>query len=198
MFENVAYENGYDLRLLEHNADRFIVVSGCSGAGKSSLIREIGRRGFQIFEEAGRQIVKEQLFIGGDALPWNNMEKFVEISIARSMHHMIRAARSGRLSFFDRGIVDQIGGLEHAGLRVPEHLVNAARRCRYHNRIFVTPPWKEIFETDEERRHDYAQAAASYDCLLATYKRLGYETVEIPKANVETRADFVLAHLPPM
>ena len=49
-----------------------VVVSGCSGGGKSTLLAEMARRGYLVFPEPGRQIVKEELFIGGDGLPWDN------------------------------------------------------------------------------------------------------------------------------
>jgi predicted ATPase len=48
--------------------DRFVVISGCSGGGKSTLIAEFGRRGYAIVEEPGRRIVKEELANGGSAL----------------------------------------------------------------------------------------------------------------------------------
>ena len=47
-----------------------VVISGCSGGGKSSILAELGRRGYHVIPEAGRQIVREQLFIGSDGLPW--------------------------------------------------------------------------------------------------------------------------------
>jgi hypothetical protein len=50
------------------------VLSGCSGAGKSSRLAELGRPGFPIYEEPARRVVKEQLYIGGDALRWGKRE----------------------------------------------------------------------------------------------------------------------------
>jgi predicted ATPase len=92
-------EAGYQPSLVQGKAHKFVVLSGCSGAGKSSLLGELGRRGFPIYEELGRQVVKEQLYIGGDALPWGNVSQFVELTISRSIHHMVTAARRDRLSF---------------------------------------------------------------------------------------------------
>ena len=37
--------------------DRFIILSGCSGGGKSTLLAELARRGFATVEEPGRRIV---------------------------------------------------------------------------------------------------------------------------------------------
>ena len=47
-----------------------------SGVNDANLA-ELGRRGFPIYEEPGRQVVKEQLYIGGDAVPWGNVSEFV-------------------------------------------------------------------------------------------------------------------------
>jgi predicted ATPase len=190
-------EDTYHPSLVENHSDLFVVLTGCSGGGKSSLLAELGRRGYSIFEEPGRQIVKEQLYIGGDGLPWANVGKFVELTVSRSMHNMILAARSGRRSFFDRGIVDQLGGLEHLNLPVPEYLAEAARRFRYNTTAFAVPPWPEIFRNDDERRNGFDEAQASYAPLLATYRRLGYEPVEVPRLAVDARADFVLARVLP-
>ena len=61
-------EAGYQPSRVQGKAHRFVVLSGCSGAGKSSLLSELERRGFSIYEEPGRQVVKEQLYIGGPQL----------------------------------------------------------------------------------------------------------------------------------
>ena len=38
------------------DSDRFVVISGCSGGGKSTLLSELGRRGYGTVEEPGRRI----------------------------------------------------------------------------------------------------------------------------------------------
>jgi predicted ATPase len=41
--------------------ERFVVISGCSGGGKSTLIAELGPRGHAVVGEPGQRIVKEEL-----------------------------------------------------------------------------------------------------------------------------------------
>jgi predicted ATPase len=108
-------------------------------------VAALKRRGFTVFEETGRQIVKEQQFLEGNALPWTNPLQFVELSVSRSIHPMVVAARLNQRSFFDRGIVDVISFLEHLSLPIPLYLENAVKQLRYHRRVFVAPPWPEIF-----------------------------------------------------
>jgi predicted ATPase len=44
-----------------YDVNRFVVISGCSGGGKSTLLIELGRRGYATVEEPGRRIVKEEM-----------------------------------------------------------------------------------------------------------------------------------------
>jgi predicted ATPase len=188
-------ESTYQLASLREQSDRFVVLSGCSGGGKSTLLTALERRGFIVFEEPGRQIVKEQQFLTGNALPWTDPLQFVELSVSRSIHQMALAARGDQRSFLDRGIVDAISFQEHLCLPVPLHLENAVKQLRYHRRVFIAPPWPEIFAADAERRHSFDEAKAQYSSLLRTYERLGYSLVELPKIDVESRVEFVVGQL---
>lgn len=51
-------------------AARFVIISGCSGGGKSTLIDELAKRGHAVVEEPGRRIIADERARGGTALPW--------------------------------------------------------------------------------------------------------------------------------
>jgi predicted ATPase len=173
--------------------DRFIVISGCSGGGKSTLLAELARRGHAVVEEPGRRIVEEELKCNGSALPWVDGAAFVRRAIAMALADRETAsALEGRV-FFDRGLIDAAVGLRHlTGEEVPGALGQA---YRYHRRVFLTPPWPEIYVTDPERRHGFGAAVGEYSRLLEAYPSLGYEVIIVPKATVTERADFVLETL---
>lgn len=172
-----------------------LVISGCSGAGKSTLIAELARRGHLVFDEPGRQVVKEERASGGDALPWTNGAKFAERCIALALEHIAAARGHAGTAFCDRSLIDAVSHLEHVALPVPKAALRALAARPYHRRVFMTPPWPEIFATDAERRQGFADAAAEYDRLLATYRARSYETVAIPKRPPAARADFVVAQM---
>lgn len=188
-------EDGYQPSRVADSHGRAVVITGCSGGGKSTLLAELARRGHRVFTEAGRQIVKEQDWIGGDALPWTVPAKFAELVLSRGLHQRVTAAGTGGLAFLDRGIVESLAALERLGLPVPDHFRRAAEVCRYDETVFVAPPWPELFRPDAERRHGFEAAVAEYGPLTAIYERLGYRLVELPKVDVAARADFVLATL---
>jgi predicted ATPase len=185
-------EDDYVPANVERARDKFLVLSGCSGAGKSSLLSGLSRRGHRVFPEPGRQVIREQAYIGGDATPERNVLKFLDLTISRTMHHMILSASTPSAVFFDRSIVDQVNGFGLLKMEIPEHLKRAVELFRYHRRVFIVPPWPEIYRNDSERTHSFNDAVTSYTALLQTYACHGYEPVFVPRMSVERRVDFIL------
>ncbi len=174
-------------------SDRFIVLSGCSGGGKSTLLEELHRRGYATVEEPGRRIVQEELATGGTALPWFDLAAFARRAVTMALADREAMRDQPGFVFFDRGLIDAAAALE-AETGEPA-LAALATQHRYNARVFLTPPWPEIYGSDPERRHGFKAALAEYERLERTYPALGYETVILPKVSVAERADFVLARL---
>ena len=97
-------------------------------------------------------------------------------------------------------ITPKTGSLFHADLQL-EHLTGEpalqllSSQYRYHRKVFLAPPWPEIYATDAERRHSFEAGLAEYERLEQVYPALGYEVIRLPKTTVTERADFVLAAL---
>ncbi|KVS42605.1 AAA family ATPase [Burkholderia ubonensis] len=173
-------------------ARRFFVVTGGPGSGKSTLIDALERAGFARSQEAGRGVIQDQVAVDGPALPWRDRSAFAELMLGWEMrsHHLARQARGP--VFFDRGVPDVIGYLRLSGLAVPAHADAAARRFRYHRRVFIAPPWPDIYTRDAERRQDFAEAVRTYDAMVECYASYGYRLIELPRASVKARVRFVL------
>ena len=69
--------------------------------------------------------------------------------------------------------------------------------CREHiyTKIFILPPWEEIYVSDDERYENFEQAKLIYNHLTDTYQNYGYNLIEVPKGTVEERIDFILNQL---
>lgn len=183
-----AYLNETNFPVVKSN---YVIISGCSGGGKSTLLSELASRGYSVVLEPGRQIVKEQTVIKGNALPWTNLEKFLDLALSRYLFQFNSQKEQQRLVFFDRGIIDAI----QLDTLQPEYFENAAKNFRYNRLVFLVPPWEEIFTSDTERKHSFESAKKEFNELLIKYKNFGYETVLIPKVSVEERVDFILEKL---
>ncbi|MEM7217075.1 MAG: AAA family ATPase [Pseudomonadota bacterium] len=174
---------------------KLVLITGCSGGGKSTLLAELARRGAQVFWEPGRQIVKEQAFIDGDALPWDRPEDFLQRCLDRAVHQYNSARPGDGCAYFDRGILDAVAGLERLYGRRTPLLQRIVDRYRYATRVFLAPPWPALFRRDAERRHDLAASVTDYEAKSRLLIDYGYELVELPRASVGERADFVLSEL---
>lgn len=172
--------------------NRFYIVTGGPGAGKTSLIEALRARRFACSVEAGRGIIQDQVRIDGHALPWRDPLLFAELMLSWEMRSYHAAEGSTGPVFFDRGIPDVMGYLRLAGSLVPDHVQNAAVDFRYNSMVFITPPWREIFRQDKERKQDFDEAVRTYDALAATYAELNYQVIEIPRSSVDERVRFVL------
>ncbi len=79
--------------------NRFVVISGCSGGGKSTLLAELGSRGYPILEEPGRRIIREEMRSNGSALPWVDLAAFLRRAIAIAIDDFSLSQRSRKLGF---------------------------------------------------------------------------------------------------
>ena len=175
----------------ESPSHRFIVVTGGPGSGKSTLIDHLQGMGYGRSQEAGRGIIQDQVAVAGQGLPWTDPALFAELMLCWELRSYRIAAAQTAPVFFDRGIPDIVGYLKLEGLPVPDHLHTAAQRFRYHRRVFIAPPWPEIYEQDNERKQSYDEAERTYESMVATYTAYGYELVHLPLAAVAKRAQFV-------
>ena len=62
-------------------------------------------------------------------------------------------------------------------------------------RPVFAPPWKEIYETDKERKQDFEEAERTCALLEQTYRECGYEVVELPRLAPKERAEFIVKPL---
>ena len=170
--------------------NKFVLISGCSGGGKSTLLAELGKRGHAIIEEPGRRIIAEQTSSTAAALPWVDMTAFAHRAIEMALLDLSDADQQGGLVFFDRGLVDAAVALEHSS--GAPYFKTLGKKRHYFETVFLTPPWPEIFSQDKDRRHGFADAMEEFERLEMAFGKLGYDTLSLPKVSPSARADFVL------
>lgn len=169
----------------------FFLLTGGPGVGKTTLLDHLRARGERCVAETHRRVIREQVAIGGSAVPWLDQQAYgertarVDIAIFDAMTDVEERV------FFDRGIPDTGG----RGFTPPPWLVEAWRTRRYNTHVFVPTPWREIYRQDAERKQSFEDCLVTHEFILRTYRTLGYEPVLLPLADVETRVAFVLAHI---
>jgi len=174
-----------------------VIITGGPSTGKTSIINELESRGYNCIHETSREIIQESLANNSDVLPWKDLMKFSERVINQRVehYHSVVSKNSKKYTFFDRGIPDVFAYMEHDNLEIPKDFLKLGKSLRYHTKIFITPAWKAIYENDNERVEDFSKAEKLEKFIYNTYKNLGYEVIEVPKATIENRIRFILDHL---
>jgi predicted ATPase len=167
----------------------FFVFTGGGGTGKTTLLRQLEATGERVIDENIRAVIREQVEAGGRALPWIDAKACCDLTTARDIADFDRLAGESRRIFFDRGLMDMYGT---NGVPPSPVLAEALRTRRYNTRVFVFPPWREIYAQDAERWEDWSKMEAVFEQILGTLRELDYEPVVVPTGSVEARAAFVL------
>ncbi|TOH88426.1 AAA family ATPase, partial [Vibrio parahaemolyticus] len=95
----------------------------------------------------------------------------------------------------DRSIIDSYGYSKLERIPISELLLAKCRELDYCRKVFIFPPWKDIYENDAERKQDFNEAVATYHEMVNAYTKFGYDLIEVPKASVKERVQFIVGKL---
>ncbi|NNF18380.1 MAG: ATP-binding protein [Flavobacteriaceae bacterium] len=179
-----------------------IVITGAPGTGKSSVIDQLEEWGYFCFHEIIRTMTLEAKKSGKNSKQITNPLAFVDdpyqfnlqLLKGRLTHYQEGSALDHELVFFDRGIPDVLAYMDYFGQEYDKHFLQTASNHRY-DTVFLLPPWKEIYVTDNERLETFDEAVALHHALQDRYQALGYDTRIVPEGTVEERTELILETL---
>jgi len=168
------------------------VLTGGPGAGKSTSIADIEKRGHTVAPEMARRLFQEKMDRGEDLSDIkNHMEEFQHIILARQLE-MESGLPEDKTIFFDRGLGDQIAYYRFFNLKEDDELRAALDMAKY-KKIFMLDLVNA--ESDGVREESAAEAAILEEYIRKGYEREGFEIVRVPVLPVGDRTDFILANL---
>jgi len=169
-----------------------IVITGGPGSGKTSLIHHLQKLGYPVMHEISREIILEARKSGTEQLFLEDPILFSEKLLKGRFNQYEEASSiSSPLLFYDRGLVDIVAYLDYAGTDYPQKFIDLCNEHRY-DRVFVLPPWEEIYHSDNERYESYSQATSIYNMLKSSYEKFGYIIREIKPGTIEERVEQIL------
>ncbi|WP_298770055.1 AAA family ATPase [uncultured Shewanella sp.] len=178
-----------------HDKQQLIVFTGGPSSGKTSIINTITSGGEKCVVEVGRQVIKSEVLKGGQALPWGNKTQFRDQMLKAELSSYQTNQHSSGKVFFDRGIIDCYGYSLLEQLAFTDELVQACKENKYHQAVFIFPPWKDIYVNDTERKQGFKEAIKTYEAMYAAYTYFGYTLIEVPFVSVEERVKFIFTSL---
>jgi predicted ATPase len=172
---------------------RWYVLTGAPGSGKSTLIEELHKRGYQTFTETGRLLIDNDLNRGLslDKIHVDSPEfeqRFVDEQLKREAFE-----DPNKLIFFDRGVIDTIPFHVYYKWKLPYSIQTSCRNATYNPIVFVLELLD--FEKDYGRIEDHKTSQGIQKLTAKAYKALGYTTVVVPILPIKERGDFILNYL---
>lgn len=171
---------------------KFYILTGGPGSGKTTTINKLNSLGYQIVPEVGRTIIKEQIAINGKGLPWEDKELYANLMLRDAVRDYISFYSNKEILFFDRGIPDILGYTQLINASQIAIYTDCSKEFRYNKTVFIFPPWLEIYSNDSERKQDFQEAIDTYNVMKQVYQLLDYKVIEVPRASITDRANFIL------
>lgn len=171
---------------------RRIVITGGPCTGKTTIINELKQLGYNVFSEVARKVIKQEVESNSNAVPWEDVTAFSKL-VLKEQQKDFESTKTG-VAFYDRGIPDLLGYLNHAKLEIFAELKLATQINKY-NIVFICPPWQRIYTTDNERKESFEQANLIHNELAKAYENAGYDVVIVPKSSLTNRVQFIIKEL---
>lgn len=176
--------------MTKHN---FYVITGGPGGGKTSLLECLASKGYSYIPETARQIIKERLLKG--LAPRPDPKIFAQEIFNEDWANFTSNSELSSLLFFDRSFMDSAWQLFNCDTVGYNKIKQTRLKHRYNNKVFITPPWKEIYSNDTERDQSFEESVEVYERLEKWYREHDYDIVILPKDTIENRVKFILGQV---
>jgi predicted ATPase len=161
-----------------------VVITGGPCSGKSTLINELKKRGYNCMDEVARRVIEERKSYEPTKSEWDIRQRMI---LERQVEG--ESQLESDLAFLDRGLIDNYAYFIHRDGKVPENIDFR----RDYGSIFVLD--RLPFKNDGLRAEDDKEAGRVHDLLIGAYRTFGYDPIRVPVSSVEERADYVLTNI---
>ncbi|KPM33789.1 ATPase-like protein [Croceitalea dokdonensis DOKDO 023] len=177
-----------------------IVITGAPGTGKTAVIDQLETDGFFCFHEVIRKMTAAAKAEDNQKNQVTNPLLFVEdpmlfntnlLALRKEDFHKAKEYKEQSLFFYDRGMPDVMAYMDYFGQSYPHWFREVCEKHSY-DKVYVMPPWSDIYRNDNERLETFEEAKALDTYLTKTYQALGYQVIVVPKTTIEKRVEFIL------
>ena len=164
------------------------VITGGPGTGKTSVVEELERLGYEVIGEAARIIAETDERFVGKAIYEIDWDAFHEAIIDWQKEEFGKIG--DRVVFIDRGLGDNLAYDKIHKVETSKEKLDFTNSFK-HDKIFVLD-FLDFYETDELRTETKEEQEELHVAIIEAYEGLGYEIITVPFMSVAERVQFIL------
>jgi len=173
------------------------ILTGGPGAGKTSIIDFLAKRGYLVVPEAATEIIEEGLKKNIEK-PWRADDYHIRMYELISKKQIDVQNTSAPLAFFDRGHLDGISYILLQKRTLYQYVVDCVQSSinaeYFNNRVFFIDSLGFVVP-GPARDEDLQESLQKANCLEQNYRTMGYEIIHIPPGPVEERAQKIIDYI---
>lgn len=178
------------LNLHDMNNSNKILITGGPGSGKTALINALENRKFNCEHEIVRNLTLEGKGNGIDQIflkdPLIFSEKLLELRIGQFNKKQI-----SENTFYDRGVHDVLAYLNYIKVKYDHLLTEKAEKIKY-DKVFILPPWKDIYRQDEIRYESFNESVKIHDEIVKIYNFFKMKIIILKTGTIDQRIENIL------
>lgn len=169
------------------------VLSGGPGIGKTTVLKELERRGYQTISETYTALFEQASLHNALDVFFNGPEQLESILLAEQVRR--EASLSPLLpAFLDRSCVDIIAYGDYLQVALTDHLRSQADRD-YDLVFFLEPLPADLYQNTSVRKESREVALEIHSMLKVAYMQRGYkphQLIDVPFGTPDERAQYIL------
>jgi predicted ATPase len=174
---------------------RRFILTGAPGSGKTAIIRQLELDGFSVVEEAATDVIAAALAQGTEQ-PWTHPSFIDEIARLQRDRQIRATYQADQVQFHDRSVVCTAALAVYLGYPFSPFLSGELERIQkeatFEHRAFLIRNLGFITPT-EARRISFEETLRFEKIHEETYRKFGFELVEIAPASLSERVSIVKA-----
>jgi predicted ATPase len=185
-----------DIQQVDRKQQRYILTGG-PGAGKTSIINFLAKKGYSIVPEAATEIIEQDLRKGVEK-PWLADDYHIRMYQLISKRQVEIENSMASVVFFDRGHLD---GLSYILLQkctlyqcILDHVQTSIDTQYFNKKVFFIDSLGFVVP-GPARNEDLQESLLKASCLKRNYEAMGYEVIHIPPGSIEERAQLIIDHI---
>ena len=173
--------------------NNWYVLTGGPATGKTTLLKELKKLGYQTVPEAAREHIDNSYQKGILVEELRSNEKRFQEDVTRIKLRNEQGLNTSQVTFFDRGMQDTIAYMDYYGFPLEKWLKDIIT-ASYYKKVFLLEPLA-VDKHDYARTEDDKFMDKINDLLLNAYTSAGMNPIPVPADSVENRIQFILKNL---